>query len=265
MLFPFQTNKSDTKESVDIIESIVYTQLKPLGFRKHGRTLHRFTDGDISQVINFQNGCPQKQIYNILWVNLGIRIPECTERSFTVSQPLKKYYHEYDCTIRTELCEFVARKKSGYSLKKDPHKLGNSILKDLQKHVLPIFDTLNSREAILKYREDYANFDRLNHHLLLLEEAMIYGRAGNTEKAAERFNLYYQKALKEYRNELLHGSQTYMHKGQRTLYYNVKTQQTETVTAVKNGYVTLYDASDAHLKYLEALANKLNITLSQTI
>lgn len=265
LLFSFKSNEFDTKASVDSIESIVYEQLKPLGFRKYGRTLHRFVDGDISQVINFQNGCPQKQIYNTLWVNLGIRIPECTERSFSVSQPLKKYYHDYDCTIRTELGTFVKHKNTGYNLKRNPHKIGNDILRKLKKFVLPIFDTLNSREAILKHRKDYPNFDRLNNHLRLLEEAMIYGRAGNMEQAVERFNLYYQKALQQYNNELAHGFRMYMHKGQRTMYYNVRTQQMETVTAKRSGYVTLYDANDSHLKYLEKLAETLNIPLYQTV
>lgn len=260
-MFSFNSNKLDSKESVDIVESIVYEQLKPFGFRKYGRTLHRFVDGDISQVINFQNGCPQKQIYNTLWVNLGIRIPECTERSFSISQPLKKYYHEYDCTIRTELGTFVNHKNTGYSLKKDPQKIGKDILRKLKQFVLPIFDTLNSREAILKHRKNYADFDEMNSHLRLLEEAMIYGRAGNTEKAVEQFNLYYQKVLQQYNYELAHGSQTYMRKGQRTIYYNTRTQQTETVTAKRSGYVTLYDASDSHLKYLEKLAEELKIPL----
>ena len=58
-MFPiFAKNNLSSTESVDIIEKIVYEYLKPLGFRKHGRTLHRFVDTDILQVVNFQNGCP---------------------------------------------------------------------------------------------------------------------------------------------------------------------------------------------------------------
>ena len=40
-------------QQIDYIESEVYKRIKPLGFRKHGRTLHRFVSGDISQVISF--------------------------------------------------------------------------------------------------------------------------------------------------------------------------------------------------------------------
>ncbi len=116
----FKTNKLTSTESVDLIEKIVYEHLKPLGFRKHGRTLHRFVDGDISQVVNFQNGCPPKGVYDILWVNLGIRIPECAERKFSIEEPLKKYYHEYECNIRTRLGSLVDGKDTFYDLKKDP-------------------------------------------------------------------------------------------------------------------------------------------------
>ena len=42
-------------QQIDYIESEVYKRIKPLGFRKHGRTLHRFVSGDISQVISFQS------------------------------------------------------------------------------------------------------------------------------------------------------------------------------------------------------------------
>lgn len=79
-------NQLSSTESVDIIEKNVYAYLKPLGFRKFGRTLHRFVDGDMSQVVNFQNGCPAKGFFDILWVNLGIRIPECMERKFTITR-----------------------------------------------------------------------------------------------------------------------------------------------------------------------------------
>ena len=50
----------NTTEIVDMIEKSVYARLKPLGFRKYGRTLHRFVSEDISQLINFQCGLPTK-------------------------------------------------------------------------------------------------------------------------------------------------------------------------------------------------------------
>ena len=56
-LFRKKTN-INTTQIVDVIESAVYAHIKPYKFKKHGRTLHRFVSGDISQVIHFQSGMP---------------------------------------------------------------------------------------------------------------------------------------------------------------------------------------------------------------
>ena len=261
MISLFYRNKLSTTESVDIIEGMVYAYLKPLGFRKYGRTLHRYVDGDISQVVHFQNGCPEKGVYGILWINLGIRVPECEERKFKNLEPLKKYYHEYECNIRTRLGDLVGRKDTYYKLKKDPVKIGNDIIAHIEKYVIPVFDVLNSRENILKHRSEYACFDEMTHDMLLLEEAMIMGRKGELAAATRLFNAYYQNILAECNHDLENGTKTYLRKGERIVYRNVKTGETETITATKNGYVTTYYANKAHLSYLEELAQELGISL----
>lgn len=261
MFSMFIPNKLTSTESVDIIENIVYEYLKPLGFKKHGRTLHRFVEGDISQVVHFQNGSPSKGVYDILWINLGIRVPECAEKTFIITEPLKKYYHEYECNIRTRLGSLVDLKDSFYNLKKDPHKIADDIVKRIDKYVIPVFDTLNNRDAILKHRREYKHFDQLNNRLILLEEAMIFGRRGDLLEAAQLFNAYYQNRLAEYNYDLEHGTKTYLKKGNRMTYHNVITNKAETIIATKNGYVTIYNANRGHLIYLEELAKKLEIKL----
>lgn len=257
----FHTNKLRSSESVDIIETMVYEYLKPLGFRKNGRTLHRYVDGDISQVVNFQNGCPAKCVYDILWVNLGIRVPECVERTFVATEPLKKYYHEYECNIRTRLGSLVDGKDTFYNLKKDPYKIGNDIVERIKKYVLPVFEVLNSRDAILAHRIEYTRFDQMNHHLILLEEAMIAGRKGDITEATRLFNAHYQNELAQYNHDLENGTKTYLKKNERIIYRNAKTNATETITATKSGYVTIYGANKNHLTYLEELAASLGIVL----
>lgn len=260
-MLTFKKSKLTSTEAVDIIEKIVYEYLKPLGFKKHGRTLHRFVDGDISQVVNFQNGCPSKGVYDILWVNLGIRVPECAERKFIISEPLKKYYHEYNCNIRARLGSLVDKKDTYYNLKDDPHKIADDILKRIKKYVIPVFEVLNSRDAILKHRADYAYFDQLNHHLILLEEVMIWGRRGDLSEASRLFNLHYQNALAKYNYELENGIQEYLRKGQSIGYKSTKTNKFETITATKSGYVTKFSANRGHLDHLEKLAKELGIEI----
>lgn len=258
----FSSDKLNSTESVDIIEKIVYEYLKPFGFKRYGRTLHRYVDGDISQVINFQNGSPSKGIHDTLWVNIGIRIPECAQRKFTVSDPIKKYYHEYECNIRTRLGTLVDGKDTFYNLKKDPNKIGNDIVNRIIKYVMPVFDVLNCRESILKFRKDYAYFDEMNSSIIPFEEAFIYGRKGDIDQATLLFNKYYQEAYKKYKHDLEYGTKKYLRKGEILVYYNVKTNETEKITATKNGYVILYNANHAHLSYLEELSKELGISLS---
>lgn len=257
------SNPIPTTDAVDTIETIVYDFVKPMGFRRFGRTLHRFVDGDISQVIHFQNGCPQKGILGLLWVNLGIRVPECQERTFTPSLPLKKYYPEYQCNIRTTLSFCTDGKDVPYKLSKNPRKISDDIIRKLKQSVLPVFDTLNSRDAILKFRQDYPRFDQMNH-LALLEAAMIWGRMGDFPRACQLFRRYYVQVMEEYIDALENGRRIYLKRGQSLNYHNEKTGKTETLLAEQSGYYTIYHSPRAHLEYLKQLASQLNIPLETT-
>ena len=67
----------------------------------------------------------------------------------------------------------------------------------LKQDVLPVFDVLSTRQAVLDHRKDYPYFDTLNSRLILLEEAMIYGHLGELDAAKETFDAYYKQACKE--------------------------------------------------------------------
>lgn len=250
-----------TPEIVDTIEKMVSDYLKPYGFRKHGRTLHRFVDGDISQLVHFQNGCPGKGIFDVLWVNIGIRVPECAERTFEISQPMKKYYHEYECNIRTRLGHLVDGRDTYYFLGKQPELIGKSIIERLDVHVMPVFEMLNSRDAILTLRKNYPKFDIMNHRQLLLEESFIHGRRGDMETAVRCFRKYYAECCAAYQHDLETGKEVFLRKGSCMTYIDARTGRQCTVRSSEDGYVTIYNAGNAHLKYLESLAEKLNISL----
>ena len=229
----FEKDKQlDTKSIVDAIEKAVYAEVKPLGFKKHGRTLHRFVDGDISQVINFQVGCPSKSVYDVLWVHIGIRVPECEIRSFAPEESLKSYYHEYDCNIRCSFREIEGLKEDYYDLHNSVREITDDILRQLRDIVIPAFLALDSRPAILENRRHYRQIDAFNHRLILLEEAMIYGRAGDLQRAEQAFNQYYDSKAQEYRG----------HEGWKSY-----------------GYLR------AHLNYLAELADKLRLKISNPI
>ena len=242
----------NTTQIVDEIEAAVLEFVKPYGFKKHGRTLHRFVSGDISQVIHFQSGMPTKGMGGQLCVNLGIRIPECSERTFQPKTENKKYYHEYECTIRSRLGTVSSKQEIWYDLHKKTDKIIKSIIEEIDQYVLPAYEVLNSRESILAYRKLYPMLDDMNS-LILLDECMIYGHIGNTEKAKELFELYYQYAVKEYNDLVENGHKQYLKKGERVVYMG------QDITAEKDGYVTLYGANHGHIDYLDELATNLGL------
>ena len=215
----------DTSKVLDTIERAVYETVKSYGFKKHGRTLHRFVSKDISQIINFQLGQAYRGETHLLCVNIGIRVPECMNRSFAVEENTKKYYHEYECNIRSRLGEIEGKKESCYDLRRPTDPIIADIIRQIHALVIPAFDVLNSRDAILLRRRDYPRFDRIHDHLILLEEAMIYGRRGELEKATEAFSLHYHRFGKG-------------------------------LTAQKNRR-----AIQVHLKYLDELAAELGIEI----
>ena len=173
----------DAPKILDEIEGNVYAVLKPLGFRKFGRTLHRFVSGDLSQVVNFQ-----------IWgdrfcVNLGIRVPECDERLNPPSN--KKYYHEYSCTLRSRLGQVSGKHETWFDLRKKTEKTSKKIIKELLDIVIPSYEVLNSRNAILQKSGEYPNYWFTCE---LLDKCMIYLNMGDIEKAKECKGLNHREA-----------------------------------------------------------------------
>lgn len=187
-----------------------------------------------------------------LFVNIGIRVPECAERVFQTKSE-KKYYHEYECTIRARLKSGFGGAERKYDLSRDTAKITRDILKKLRKTVLPAFDVLNSRENILLHRRDYPQIDDFSGKMVLLDECMIYGRLGNLEKAKACFERYYRAVVQDYKDSVQHGTKIYLKKGEHILF------REQRIDAEKDGYVTIYGANRCHIDYLDALAEKLEL------
>ena len=143
--------KNFVTQQINYIESEVYRIVKPLGFTKHGRTLHRFVSEDISQVINFQCGQAYLNTTHLLSVNIGIRIPECFERQFHIAND-KTYYHEYECNMRTRLGIVKTKRIKGekvYDLDKDVRKICRDIIYEIEADVLPVFDVFSINTSFI--------------------------------------------------------------------------------------------------------------------
>ena len=90
---------------------------------------------------------------------------------------------------------------------------------------------------------------------------MIYGRRGELSRAEELFRAYYAGESARYLEKLEHGTKKYLQAGETLIYRNSKTGKTETLAPTQSGYVTVFDASDAHLRYLKELAQKLHLDI----
>lgn len=251
-MFDFLKTKHqiNTTQIVDEIEAAVYAHIKPYGFKKHGRTLHRFVSGDLSQVIHFQTGRPAHGMGALLCVNLGIRIPECSEHTFHPQTEKKNYYQEHECTMRSRLGIVRGKEETWYDLRRKTDKITKSIIEEIDQYVLPAYEVLSTREAILAHRKDYPLLD-YTAHLIPLDECMIYHHLGNTQKAKQLFDAYYQSAVAEYTDLAKNGCRHYLKKGERIIYLG------QDITAEKDGYVTLYGASHGHIDHLDELAVRL--------
>lgn len=249
-LFNFGNRKHiDVTNIINEIETTVYKELKSYGFKRYGRTLHRFVSEDISQVIHFQAG--KNEYSGKLRVNIGIRIPECVERKIENQNPNKKYYQECECTIRSTLGEIRDGTELWYNLRKDTTKITRMIVDEIIQEVLPVFDKLSTRQGILAYRRLYPLFDTMNSHLILLEESLIYVKLNDMVKAKELFDTYYNMQIEEYNKAFEVGKRHFLRKGERIVHGK------QDITAEEDGFVILYGTSHAHIEYLERLATEL--------
>lgn len=177
-------------KALDEVQAAVYALLRPLGFRRHGRVLHRFVSGDISQVVAFRRGMAYQEQTHLVWVEVGIRVPECQLRSFRPETPMKAFYDVSQCNMAYVLGEQSKRKTGAYDLRKPTAPIIEDITGRLRASVLPMFEVLASREAILARRREFPQM--CLGHLVLLEHAMIYGRRGDLDRAAALFGEHYR-------------------------------------------------------------------------
>lgn len=174
--------QAEATKALDEVQRAMYECLRPLGFRKHGRAFHRFVDTDISQVIELQRGQAYREETHLFWVSVGIRVPECQLRSFAPEEDAKRFYHEWQCNLRWTVGERNKKQNGSYNLRKPLEPIMEDILARLTTSVLPMLDTLCSREAILERRMDYPQLWPQRH---LLDSALIAGRRGDISRATE--------------------------------------------------------------------------------
>ncbi len=216
--------KSPYARNLDVLQRKIFEAcLKPAGFRKKGRCFNRFADGDLVQIIEFEQG---RHVGGEGWndrffLRGGLRIPEV---SALFGLPDRTFYHYYDGCFTFLFGEGEERHRAifgplwrGAYWYDRSYPLDGSMMQRvselLETHlccvVLPLFARLETRALILQNQRDLAppellkglmddnrtappDFDEMFRQREL-RAAAICRRQGDQRGAAMHFRCYCQE------------------------------------------------------------------------
>ena len=153
------TNKDQLKSHLDSIQKEIYLFLKPLGFKKKGRTFNRQTEDGTYQVINIQSGRYEfgdkyvipgfkENFYGKFTVNLGVMVKEIYELE-SHNKP-KDIYQDYDCQIRERLPHLTIKQDHWWTISDDNNKTANEVIEGLSSHGLDWLGNFENKDKICK-------------------------------------------------------------------------------------------------------------------
>lgn len=150
--------KSAFARNLDVVEAQLARFLKPLGYRKHGRTFNRDAGEGLVQVINLQMGAypigiqteitpSEFSLYGRFTVNLGVFVPEL----WLVPRPNARVLQEYDCALRARIAQlWKASGERWWDLSADSSLLSTDLVQVLDSHGLPFLERFATRDAVVR-------------------------------------------------------------------------------------------------------------------
>lgn len=203
--------KSENIEYLNQIQKEVHQYLKPLGFKKRGRTFNRQTESGIWQVINFQSGqfpvgenyeIPgiRESFYGKFTVNMGVIVKELYE--IRIKGKEKTFYQEYDCQIRTRLSHLILEKDYWWNITDNSKDISDQIIEGLNEKGISWLDLFETREKICL---NWGNIEG-SSNTAKLDVALVIFQT-DKKKGAELIQEYFNgidshKGHKEYVKEL---------------------------------------------------------------
>jgi len=206
--------KSPNVQYLNEVQKEVHQYLKPLGFKKRGRTFNRQTENGLWQVINFQSGqypigenyvIPgiRESFYGKFTVNMGVIVKELYDVDDIGKQ--KDFYQDYDCQIRTRLSQLIWENDYWWDITTDMKNTSEQIIEGLNEKGITWLDTFETREKIC------ANWGNVkgSSNRAKLDVALIVFQT-NKKKGGKLIEEYYNnieshKGHKEYVKELANG------------------------------------------------------------
>lgn len=188
--------KSKYVIALDHIRAKVYELLKPIGFRKKGRTFNREADEKgIFQVVHFQTGpyelAPEipplrLNLYGKFTVNLGVLVKELYELE-KWHKPTN-FYQEMYCQARKRLPVLLYGKEVWWDLDYDPDELANTVIDGFKSAGLSYFAAYDTRANLL---ENYGRFEDVSPRANLDMALMV--RHTDKEEGEKLFRKYYSE------------------------------------------------------------------------
>ena len=153
------TNKIELKTHLDSIQKEIFLFLKPLGFKKKGRTFNSHTNIVIYLEINIQSGRYEfgdkyvipgfrENFYGKFTVNLGVMVKEIYELE-SHNKP-KDIYQDYDCQIRERLPHLTIKQDHWWTISDDNNKTAKEVIDGLSSHGLDWLDNFENRDKICR-------------------------------------------------------------------------------------------------------------------
>jgi hypothetical protein len=189
--------KSPFVQAVDAVQAAVHAFLRPMGFRKRGRSHNRLTPGGLVHVLNFQMGefpigeravIPgfRESYYGKLAVNLGVMLP-CVWAA-EHEQPPPEFLGEHHCTIRTRLGSPGQDEDHWFDIDDDAPALANEIVRMLDQSGLPFFDQFKNYADALAYFHTHGDFPFQNPGRAAFEAALIAHHLDDAELCRTLFH-----------------------------------------------------------------------------
>jgi hypothetical protein len=201
-------------ERLNTIQAAVHSFLRPLGFRKKGRTHNRYTKGGLTHVINFQMGeypigenyvIPglRENFYGKFAVNLGVLLPCVYEVEHQQLSP--DFVQEYNCSIRERLNRLAFgrdERETWFEITSDTSALAPTLVDFLDRLGLSFLDQFQTYEDVLSHYNAHGNLPFLNSARASLEAALVAHRVGNESLAKSLFQKAYASEHKGFREHV---------------------------------------------------------------
>ncbi|MGD0501715.1 MAG: DUF4304 domain-containing protein [Steroidobacteraceae bacterium] len=189
-------SKSQFVAALDSVQTELTAYLKPLGFRKKGRTYNRGVGDGLVQTVNLQMGqypigdyvIPglRESLYGRFAVNLGIALPAVGVVEYDRSLP--PFVQECQCHVRVRLSRLVFDEDVWFDLDHLVDRTAKDVVRHMDAAGVPFLRRFESYSAVLAEIDSAGCLPGSNDGRSALVGAMICFHLGNKDRARTYFD-----------------------------------------------------------------------------